>query len=230
MGLVQDIEKYREPRTRMVGLEPNPPDHSTDNGLLFSATYLKLLERLEGNMGVEYGWFLALVESCELEYGLVGRYPGAPGLEAHDDLIGIAAVNRALASDILGYGEKHFYSWNTEQPGHWSARTFLYRIGGFIPFLRVRSRNRPLSWLDKLNAAVTYFLNTFEKREETSGKCLLFLMSHAFEERGGWLVRHAVAHWRKRMLALYPDGLQEMYSIYFPPGHPFRTYAPSDFA
>jgi hypothetical protein len=228
MGLRAAIEVYREPRTRMVGLQPNPGDHSTDNGLLFTATYLHLLmERGESSAG-EFCLFWELVRSCELEPGLIVRYPGDRGMQAHDDLIGIAAVNPILAREILRYGQRHGYSWNTEEPGRWTLRTFFYRMGGFVPFLKAQAKDS-LSILDKINASAAYLCNFLEPRSETSGRCLLYLMSEALDERGGSGVRLAIELWRRRMASMYPGGIQELRSIYFGKDHPLALFSPQKF-
>ncbi len=230
MGLREDVENYREPRTRMVGLWPSPTDHSCDNGLLFSATYLKLLSLQTSSVDweKETAWFRALVRECQIEPGLIRRYPGDIGVQSHDDLVGIAWFDPVLAREILFYGEDHKYSWNTEYPGVWRLRTFFYRIGGFVPFLKARS-GFDLNWFDKLNVALSFLLNTREPSSETSGRCLLYLMANALESTDSWLVQDAIKYWRLRMNQLYPDGIRGLYRVYFGEGHPFTRWAPRQF-
>lgn len=225
MGLKEDIQVYREKATGIVGLNPNPMDRSEDNGLLFSATYLNLL----GEDDEEERWFFQLVLECSLKSGLICRYPGDTRLQAHDDMIGVANFSSVLADMILTYGERNLYSWNTENPGKWTLRTFFYRMGAFVPFLKAKS-DRKLNLLDTLNVFLSYYLNTREPKEGSSGKCLLYLMSDALENNGNFVTKRVVAYWRKKMMQMYPGGRQELYSIYFKPHHPFAIYAPKDFS
>lgn len=227
MGLQTDIEVYREPGTRMVALNKMPPMHSTDNGLLFSATYIVMLRSLNQLSDTEMDWFDGLAKSCEIEPGLYRRYPGDLGLNAHDDLTGISCVSRELASKIYQYGEEHDFSWNTEYPGQWTWRSWLARIVGFVPFLRVAA-GLPIGYFGQLQIVASFLVNCFEGRQETNGKCLLFLRAKVLYGKYP-LVDAGIDLWRGRMMQLYPQGVQGMYAIYFGATYPLTLYAPNNF-
>ena len=227
MGLQTDMEVYREPGTRMVALNKMPPMHSTDNGLLFSATYIVMLRSLKQLSSEESQWFDKLVQSCEIEPGLYRRYPGDLGLNAHDDLTGVAAVSPELALKIYKYGEAHDFSWNTENPGKWTWQSWLTRIVGFVPYVR-SAAGLPVGYFGQIQIIASFLFNCFEGRQETNGKCLLYLRAKVLYGKYP-LVDAGIDLWRARMAMIYPHGMREVYAIYFGITYPFALYGSSDF-
>lgn len=224
----QAVLEYREPATGMVGLVPNPPDHSTDNGLLFTATYLVL--NRESVTRDEINHFINLVRSCEAMPGCYFRYPGDPQLNRHDDLVGILAVSKLFAlpfkEDIYQFAEAHDYTWNQLRPDDLTWSEWLGRMIYLGPLIRVAT-GRLLGKFSQLKIALAFLGNLSESKEETSGKCLLMLVSKAVY--GNYeMVDKAIDIWRLRMRFLYSSP-REMYGMYFKPVsgrlHPFAQYA-----
>lgn len=207
----------------MVSLYKNPGDHSTDNGLLFSGTYIVLCSDAERE--AEREWFTSLVKSCEIVPGLYGRYPGDNSFNSHDDLTGVAAASSLLglpyAKDILSYGLEMDYAWNTEEVGKWTWRSWLARILGFIPFLRVAA-NSKLGMASQITAALSFLASTFEPKDETSGKCLLYLKARIMYGQYP-LVDIAIEIWKRHVTKQY-GGMRGVYEIYFGKSHPFVEY------
>lgn len=230
MDLREAIAPYREPNG-MVSLYKNPGPHSTDNGLLFSATYLVLMgAKLTID---ELDWFKNTVRSCSLKPGLLCRYPGEKEATAHDDLTGVAVASflcglRPLASQIYSYGDSHEYFWSTvPEPWRNDPASFQARIVDFVPTLRACS-GLPLAWYDQTLTILGFLNNAWRDEDETSGKCLLYLKAKALYGRYFW-VDYAINTWRSYMQRKYPGGVRALYATYFGKDHPFAIFAPEDF-
>jgi hypothetical protein len=221
------IFPFLEPTWGCVGLKPNPPDHSTDNALLYSATYLVL----SGDLQYENA-FIDFVRACEVQPGIYHRYPGDPGDNAHDDLTGIAVAAKLFglpfARDIHSYGARHGWCWNVQSPGQFDRRYFWPRIFDFEPTIKAAAGAK-ITFFDQVLYALALTWNTREAKEETSGKCLIYLKNKVMDGQG-WLSNWAIRYWRRKMLELYPGGIRDVYAIYFGPDHPFAKFAPSSFA
>lgn len=219
------IEPYREPTTRMVGLVPNPTDHSCDNGLLFSATYMVLEGR---NYSDERGWFIDLLDTCQpSERGWFVRYPGA-GVVAHDDLTGIAAASMYGAYCVGTYGKRHWWSWGLK-PGKGTIRTWWGRIVDFPPTVMAAYGSR-VGLLSQILWSIDTMASCLTAKGNTSGKCLSYLKIKVMDRRKDvWLCHLASKFWRSRMRKMYPGGMRDVYAIYFKPAHPFAVLGPVDF-
>ena len=227
-NLKELIKEYREKETGMIGLVPNPDNHSTDNGLLFSSTYIVMLseeERLQ-----EMVWFNDLVKSCEKGMGLYLRYPNFEDLNAHDDLTGITVASSLLdykySVDILFHGIIHHWSWNTID-NKWTVKTFFGRIPSFVAGVKA-AIGHPLNLFDILFASLAYIGDTFVKKEETNGRCLLYLRQKNLLGKS-FLLDIVIRYWKRKMMKLYPDGLKGLYRIYFGQNHPFTICANENF-
>ncbi len=215
-----NISNYLEKRYPFVGLHPNPPDRSSDNGLLFSATYLVL-----SGDGAYIEEFDDLVWMCRDESGHINgffkRYPADTGYTAHDDFVGVLVASKLFelqwARKILSMGK--------ETGWHFGDR-FFGRIPYFRPLVYAACGRR-LSIFQQLIASISYIGDCFSPREETSGRCLLYLMTKVFCDQG--LIIRSVLHvWRRKMRKLYPDGPKGMYAIYFGAEHPFAVDGPTE--
>ena len=188
-----------------MGLVPNPPVNSNHNTLLFSSVKAMLLE-IFGHYS-DYEWLLTVVFDREIELGLYSRLIGTTDLVAHDDLIGIASVDREFAEDIWDYGEIHNWTWGDRK---------LWRMPIFIPAIKL-GMGAKLNILNHLMLAGCYIANIFENKKETSGKQLLWLVS---QNTNAWYVKL----WRMVMNRKYPDGVKGMFTIYYGLEHPFTRY------
>lgn len=231
MTLRQDIEAYREPKTGLIAIHPKPKDRSEDNLLLFSATYLALLKILGGGPTEceAYRLFHENVPACEIEPGLLARYPGERVASSWDDHVAVASVAAYLgasgvADRIFLYAVRNDYTFQGR---------FLGRIGDFAPTLKASARV-PLNIVSQIQFAGALLFNCFQSREETSGRCLFYLKQLMIHGRYP-LIDAAFSVWRYRMMRLFPGGVRELYGVYFKPKkgngpHPFAVYAPTDFS
>lgn len=214
-GLYEDIQEWREPATKSIGLEPHPKDHSTDNATLFNATYMSLLS--EEDRDKEWPWWFGYVESVRISEGIFSRYPGETASTSHDDMTGLASVSPLHAIELYEYASEHQWSWQ----GNW-----LGRILDFPPSIKAAAGKRLDLW-DQAKFSLALVGNVLEPRGETSGKCLLLLKIRSVQGKGK-LSDWAIRLWKLRMASLY-DSPRGLYSIYFGPSHPFSLYAPDHF-
>lgn len=225
MSLRELIADYREPITRMVGLTKFPGNHSCDNGLLFSATYMVL----EGNSYAdEVAWFHELVGHCQPEaVGWIVRYPGTMEVVAHDDLTGIVAVSELLSELVLLYGSYYWWSWGLK-PKTKSLRTWWGRIADFPPTVMAGAGAR-VGILHQILWSIDTMASCLTEKGNTSGKCLSYLKIKTMEKRSYWLPSLAIRFWRRRMGKVYPGGMRDVYRIYFGESHPFTIAGPPNF-
>lgn len=223
------MSSYREMNTGLVGLTPYPKDHSTDNGLLFSATYIALLSPEERN--TERSWFYEIVYKCMPLCGLLDRYPGAKEFNSHDDYTGVAVASKLLslplASWIYEYGKANKDSWDSQAPGKWTVRGYFIRIPDFLPTIKAAAGVELTLW-DQFMFSVGLIASMGQMREETSGRCLIYLKCLVVEGKGK-ASDLAIRLWRWHMGYLYPQGLRELYGIYFGDHHPLTKNAPTHF-
>lgn len=212
-----NIAPYLEKRYPFVGLHPNPPDRSSDNGLLFSATYLVL------TWDMDYAVKLyQLIEECRGPLAQFKRYPTDTNYTAHDDYVGI------LVPSYLLKGPHPALILECAIENGW---TFGGRFFGRIPYFRplvYAACGRRLSLFQQFMASLSYVGDCFSPREETSGRCLLYLMTKVFRDQGS-LIKAALCLWRWRMTKMYPGGMRDVYSTYFTVNHPFALDGPKDF-
>lgn len=220
------MREFREHQFGVVSCNRNPTDHSTDNGLLFSATYICLIDQPE----LEKEWFDKLLKACQVAPGLFNRYPGDDGKDSWDDLIGVAAASHLLGLpydlDILSWGESHKWSWNNQNPLIWTGETFLGRFPAFIAFLQ-GSAGKAISPADQFLFSAACIASPFGT--DTSGKCLMYLMTRTIYGRH-FMTDLAIDIWRILMKRKYPGGMRDVYRVYFTdPMHPFHRFGPTDF-
>lgn len=220
MTFKEACQPYREEATGMVVLVPQPRDHSCDNGLLFSSTYMMLLGEEATTSDVI--WFTHLVETCSLEPGLLARYPTETWPSSWDDHVGVAVAaahyNKTIAKDLWAYGKSHHFMYGSN---------FLARIVDFMPTLKCAA-GEPLTWLEQALVATAFLANFWEDREQVSGRCLLYLKQRLFWGKY-WLIDLAISLWRARMGKLYPQGMRQVYTMYFKDHHPFAQYGAKDY-
>lgn len=215
----QDIQSYIDPQTGMVALQPNTDGRSCDNHLLFTAT----ASRVFGYPST--GQLFLAVHKFRLATGSYTRYPGDPEPSSWDDHLGLAVAHPELAKEILDYAYGNDWTWNSAE-GTADKAKWLGRIPLFVPTVLAAAGTK-LSLFNQIRAAVCFVQNTFEKREETSGMCLLFLAQHAFKDQG-IILDIATRFWRWRSNKKYPNGMKDVYGIYFK-DHPFTNNAPVTF-
>lgn len=215
MGLGEAIKDYQEPNG-LVSIYKNPGPHSTDNGLLFTATFLVLMG---GGTLDDRNFFNQLLTRCEIEPGLLSRFPGGNKPTTHDDLTGVCAASHFMARRV--------YTRLVEYSGFYGTN-FLERIPDFWPTVKAAA-SEDILWDDVILFSVGILANCFEKKSATSGKCLAYLKCKTMQGQSK-ILDIVIATWRTVQKWRYPGGMKDVYAIYFGKQHPFALYGPEDFS
>jgi hypothetical protein len=226
-----DIIKVCEPLYKCISNELHPSYHSCDNALLFTSTYVALNPN-DTTYWCDY--FIPFMQACQVpnQRGLYYRYPGVITFNEFDDLTGISVACNQIgynldAIAILEHGRKNLYFWNNLNPGVKVKEAFFGRIPSFVAGLKAAAGEK-LNLFDVLYTAIAYIYDAYVDKQETNGRCMLYLRQKVLRGKS-MLLDLALAFWRKRMIKLYPDGMKGVYRIYFGPEHPFTIHGPGDF-
>ncbi len=218
MFYLEALRRWQEPMTHGVSVEYLPVDYSCDNSIVFTAEKYALLN-LSGPIP-EFDFFLLQFEKSP---GELLRHPTSSEVTSWDDHLAAAAMSPWMARRIYSHGAATGWMWG----GKWLGRFPIFR-----PTVKA-SIGIKLSLLDKILVTGTFLVNCFEKKQETSGKLLLWLASKPLLGKSR-LVDLSIRIWRTVMGYKYPNaGLREVMGIYFPPKrgvpHPFSFFSPESF-
>jgi hypothetical protein len=209
---------YIDPVTGGVQLHPNVSGQDSDNMLLFTATFVLLLqdpaEQAQARVNL-----LKTALACQLQPGEYCRYPGQTTPTSWDDHLGLSVASEVLAQEIHTYGVQNDWDWGAN---------WLGRIPLFAPTVTASALNR-LSYPLSLWAALPFLTDCLQPASSTSGRCLLYLAQRSLVGRHN-LLDGVMQRWRTQMGQLYKGGMRDVYSTYFGPAHPFSLYGPEDFA
>jgi hypothetical protein len=221
------IVDYKEPTWGCISNVKFPKDHSCDNALLFSATYICLLDDPLSDKNT----FLEFATACQVEPGLYNRYPGDNEPEAWDDFIGVVAASivlkRNLHQEILAWGQDHNWTWCNSNPKSETLSSFLGRYPAFPCFLQMASGITP-SPADELLFIAACESSALTPVGNESGKCLQYLMNRMVLGKRPE-VDLSIWLWKQMMKSKYPGGMKEVYANYFGPLHPFSQFGPTNF-
>jgi len=208
---MEECKAWRESEFGGMGLQKNPPDHSNDNLLLFTATMHIYCDTNASNDALH-----DYVMRVRLEPGRFARYPGENHSSSWDCHLGLAVACGFCAKEILDYGVTHDWSFD----GKWLAR-----IPVFMPTVRAAAGEK-LNWFEIALACSAFLWDCFVSKEETSGRLLLMLANRALLGNSR-ILDMCMGVWGLALKAKY-SGPKELYSIYFHPDadgtpHPFVT-------
>lgn len=237
--------QYMHPVWGVVGLyKGGTEDAKTwtcDNYHLFTALYFRMYSALPGDLD-HYCKFLG---ACMVKTGLYARFPNRITDVSQDEIYGMCSISSVslpeaakissvmlrtaqVPAEIETYGSSNWWSYDLTAPGKFTFDTFLGRFPCFIAY--VKASAFVSSFLYPFSLLYWFFgfiASAFTNVTETSGKQLAYLQIPIMEKI--FLGRIAVAVWRWKMKRTYPGGMRDVAKIYFPAGHPFTLYAPTDF-
>lgn len=217
MSLKQDIQSYLDP-IGYVGLHQFPQGRDSDNSLLYTSIYLRMLaDRLELRPE-DMTWFEAMATMCEIDTGIFTRYPDDLTVTSWDDHLAVSCISRNLARDVWLHGNR--YDWT------WPNVGFLGRFPVFVAIAKSQSGISP-SIGTIIGACGSYVWNMFESKEQTSGKILLWLSARPLVGISKYL--DAVLNvWSWVMKSKY-GSMKSVMEIYYGKNHPFTVYCLDDF-
>jgi hypothetical protein len=204
---------------------------ASGNGVMYSGE-LAMLVAMRGEMTDEIrDWFgETLAECCPQGIGLLQRSPSKTDQIGPDDFYGFAAG--CIATDtfdlgrmVLQYGLDHNGSYNTEEPGVWTAKSFLFRQPQLVACLYYAAGKVPPWYLRLAAAASIFFSCRSAPVEDLDARRLAFLLIYC--TRQSWLCSLAAVGWYKRLERDYGTlGMAQVAIRYYEEGHPFAEYWP----
>jgi hypothetical protein len=235
MGLKEEIRDGYTDANGLVSphrcspLEVNP----SGNGVMYTGELMMMLA-LRGEIDFEDDEsFVDAMRTCQVEPGLLKRGPGYRDQEGPDDYYGFAAGCVAtdaitLADNVVDYGLANFGSFNNEDPGKWTWKSFLWRQPQLICALYAAADRAPI-WIFPLRlytAAVIATSCMLAPLEDTDARRLSWLLLHTMR-RTSLLCRAAGWFWNRRLRKHYgPEGMRAVARVYYEAGHPFAKYWP----
>ena len=243
MNLKTYAQDYKENGSGAIGLEPNPPENSTDNPLLISAEYLVLMSTLYPEDLTEFvSWWHPLLERHKLESGLYSRQIGVVSTTSQDELIALVAAEyvygyTSLTKEIYEHLKANYWFWNTEHrsikgwrliweaiKGHDIRRSWMGRFPGLTATVKVAAGYKA-NWFDIWLAKQAFKSNMKEAFSETSGKKLLYLMFLVLAGHNNGLDA-VMIDWEDKMKELYGENyVAGIYGIWYPNNHPNKVFA-----
>lgn len=212
---------YTDPEGMITGVRDPQGKWTSGNHLLITGTYFVILSQVDVITKEDIAALEHAVRPCEVEPGRYNRNAGRPDRQAHDDYIGVAAGSAAVGSvlhdEIVAYGSRHWWYVNNQEPFRLGA--LFWRFPGLVSFFYAAAGKRP-SLLGQLVAAASIAVNAHSPRGEESGTIMNWLKIQSFKGKG-WLLDLAISYWKKRLFTKYPQGMGEVFEIYYGKGHPF---------
>lgn len=211
-----NIDSWREQKTRAFSCEYNPNDRSDDNGPLFTshAYRLGLIDSADYEQVIAQ--YIKINGFGDKSYGAINRYPDSPDYCSWDDHVAVACSHIFFAKVIYNYMERS--NWRTPDDKK------LWRFPIVIPAIRAAAGYK-LNIFRVLQASLVFIFNMFEKKEETSGKLVLWHAASVLWWKH-WILRGVIRMWIRRMKKVYGDNwLNAVLTRYFPnkngETHPF---------
>lgn len=114
--------------------------------------------------------------------------------------------------------------WNV-RPNDWSIQSWWGRSPGFLGLLELSALDRT-SMFRTISLLVGQFLPLFEKKQETSGKKLTYIVWQWLKTRSKfWSIWYKI--WCMILLKVHPNGMKDVYEIYYGPNHPLTLHTPN---
>jgi hypothetical protein len=196
------------------------------NGVLYSSEYMiELIDRNEYSLADGQN-FVRVIRSCMPNKGLLLRAPDDFGNQQQvDDYYGLFAAlvtlgEHEIAEDIFQYGLKHYGSFNIKAPYNWTSISFLWRQPQLL-YANLCAANRVRWWkfwqlpLAIYSAIIIALSNRKSPVNEVNERCIAYMLVRA--TRPSFLCRLAAKLWQKRIDAMYPRGMRDVYKHYFLP-------------
>lgn len=182
--------------TDRFGLVQNERNHTSGNGLLYSAEMYIILNRLGLLDDIDKQKIKQVIRNCQQEPGLFNRHPESREQNAQDDMIGVASLVHELgwkdiAEEILAYGQKKTfitrlygfigiflrYVYNNNNPGVFTLGAWLGRYPHLVAHFYFAANKNPPLWR-KLWWALVVFLSARQDIKHQDAWQLTWLLCH----------------------------------------------------
>lgn len=211
----------------------NPAENSTSgNHHVINATYYSIIDRFNEVTGSDQKIASDYIHACEEKAGIYNRTPDKFDHQSHDDYIGICCTSNKLflpfAADIVQYGKKHWWYFdNTEETTKFEIKNWHGRFPWALHTYKVCAGGCA-SLLSILGFCAYMYMGTFNKDlTDTSGRILRWLQKESVKGKNG-LVDFFIHKWEADILEKYPNGMGDVFGIYYGEEHPFAQIMKDD--
>ncbi len=220
----------------------------SENQLLFTGTYAKLLDLLGALDTATYCRLLTGVYACQVpgNPGLFNRHPGWSNRTiSHDEMNGLMFLDSTGAGNIaetfIEYGEKHSWAFVNENPGANGLQLFAgqntplqdgQKSRALFPYIhRIRQpRDRCFyklvagkkpNALEVLSFCTAAMLSANDPVSETSGRLMWVFKFLSIDTNSNFMIKYAEKLFYKKLVKDYgAKPLKELFRIYYRPDHP----------
>lgn len=204
------------------------------NSILYAGSYGLLCARLFGEYkeSAEHSTMLYKLSYLEELPGMITRGPHKwNDPQTHDDYIGLCTLSflnhSGAAFAICRRGQSSRWSYFREH-GTWKEwfNAQFWRIPGVVQHIKLCA-GAPWGLLDSFLWAIGVWSNTLGNQSDTSGKILKWHLVSAYEmsDRKNLLCSWAVRKWKTKLSETYPNGMGDVFKVYYGASHKFVTWA-----
>lgn len=121
---------------------------------------------------------------------------------------------------------KHF--WNNQSPELFCETGWYGKSPGHMGLVDVAATGKT-TWFRGISLWVGQMFSLFAKKGSTDSWKLSYLTWYFLKERG-WIWRVGYSIWKHYLFKMYPNGMNDVYSIYYQdPNHPIRKWSKESF-
>lgn len=212
----------------------DPGGELDGNAILYAGTYGVLFQKLfkEYRDADEHSSRIYAAAYVAAQPGIITRGPDKLNEpQTHDDYIGLCSLsnlgNGGVATVFYNYGKNHWWSFfrKGQSLKDWFNDQF-WRLPGVVQHIKLCASEK---WniFDSLWWALGVYASSFSSKDNSSGAILTWHMVTAYLQSNEkhWLCDLAVAKWKAKIIAKYPNAMGDVFRIYYGIGHPFTKWA-----
>lgn len=213
----------------------------SDNGPMFTAEFCMVWDEINDTGGEARKFFVNAISRCIGPDGMLHRKPpGQPAYQEQvDDYYAVLAASRYLQHNDFAKGflkavVKYKGALNTDNPGQWTANSFLIRQPQLLyAMISIAYPTGSMKdWFIRLLATPLHFYTALviaascrnTPTTDTDSRRLAFHLISCCPK--GLLMDWAVKGWRNRLAKDYPHKMKDVATIYYEGGHPTALYWP----
>lgn len=223
MSYKEEMAKYINLSTGLVGLTPNKADYSSGNCLLETGTAYVFLKRLDYITAADLYSLGNAIASCKQPLNpFYSKNPGTDDFISHDDIIGIysgwkAAGDMISLRSIAGYGKKRLWLYSTTGRLYWDAITKPWHRA----YYTITSSGKATLG-DSLILGGYLAIDALFNKNNSSDKKLAWLMVQGVENKSVLLDRF-IYYWYNKTYQKW-GSIRNVFKTYYGEDHVFTRY------
>jgi hypothetical protein len=144
--------------------------------------------------------------------------------EGYDDIAGNVAMNKKFypLALILGLGRPRNY-FNNNRPSYFCFFGWFGRSPGFMGLIDIASKGST-TWFRHIALLVGQFLGSSDPASNTDARTMSYIIWQFLKDKS-FIHKMLYKVWTKKLYKVYPDGMSEVYNIYYKNrSHPLVIY------